>query len=253
RGEHCFPVRLAAHQHGNPGLGYRRPLRQKGMSSSAAVAGFAGLATSSAPAGGAPYSSEPLRGLPRKPPAAAGSRAPKKTTLLSMICVVQFLRFSLSVHSRVCKRPSTKHWRPFARYSPHSSASFPHTTIRCHSVRSCFWPLLSVQDSLVAMRKFATAWPPGVNRTSGSAPRLPIKIALLTPPAIRACLSLDDRSVADRLRVSADELSSRWCAAIPASPDSLAGEPIARPPVSFSRRGGFPAWPPPGQPWGPAG
>src|SRR5262249_61374856 len=34
-----------------------------------------------------------------------------------------------------------------------------------------------------------------------------------------------------------DEPSSRWCAAIPASPDSLAGEPIARPRLSVLAAG----------------
>src|SRR5205823_13296991 len=64
--------------------------------------------------------------------------------------------------------------------------------MRCHSVRSCFCPCLSVQFSLVAMVKFATACPLGVYRTSGSLPRLPMRMTLLTPlPAMLASLQVE--------------------------------------------------------------
>src|SRR5262245_12535902 len=50
----------------------------------------------------------------------------------------------------------------------------------CHSVCSWRWPFLSRQRRLVARLKLATGWPEGVERTSGSRPRLPIRITLLT-------------------------------------------------------------------------
>src|SRR3954462_9856491 len=53
-----------------------------------------------------------------------------------------------------------------------------HTTQRCHSVFSCFVPLPSFHDRLVASEKVATRLPPVVERTSGSFPRFPIKVTL---------------------------------------------------------------------------
>src|SRR6185295_10005500 len=50
----------------------------------------------------------------------------------------------------------------------------------CHSVCSWRWPFLSFQRRLVARVKLATGCPEGVDRTSGSRPRLPIRITLLT-------------------------------------------------------------------------
>src|SRR5258708_17503128 len=47
-------------------------------------------------------------------------------------------------HSRDWIRPSTKISAPFFRYCCAISACFPHTTIRCHSVRFCFSPFLSL-------------------------------------------------------------------------------------------------------------
>src|SRR5437867_11019255 len=58
-------------------------------------------------------------------------------------------------------------------------------TTRCHSVRSRRSPeALSRQLSEVAMDRFATREPSCRLRISGSRPRLPIKITLLTLPAI---------------------------------------------------------------------
>src|SRR6185437_5444518 len=55
----------------------------------------------------------------------------------------------------------------------------------CHSVRSCWAPeALSFQDSLVAIRMFVTVIPLGMERVSGSAPRLPTKMTLFTPRAM---------------------------------------------------------------------
>src|SRR5882762_2914487 len=89
-----------------------------------------------------------------------------------------------------------KTWRPLERYSPQFSADLPQTTTRCHSVRSCFWPALSVHASLVATVKFATACPLGVYRTSGSRPRLPTRMTLLTLPAMLASLQVEARTLA---------------------------------------------------------
>src|SRR5215813_6711750 len=50
----------------------------------------------------------------------------------------------------------------------------------CHSVLSCRLPSASVHISDVAIGKRATARPVEVKRTSGSFPKLPIRIALFT-------------------------------------------------------------------------
>src|ERR1700684_1125216 len=64
-----------------------------------------------------------------------------------------------------------------------------NTTTRCHSVRSLRSPLaLSFQLSDVATDMLATRVPSLVERISGSRPRLPIRITLLTLPAIDAPL-----------------------------------------------------------------
>src|SRR6185503_13825074 len=52
------------------------------------------------------------------------------------------------------------------------------TTQRCHSVFSCFWPLASFHERLVASENVATRFPPVVDRTSGSLPRFPIRVTL---------------------------------------------------------------------------
>src|SRR5688572_26107328 len=53
-----------------------------------------------------------------------------------------------------------------------------HTTQRCHSVFSCFSPEGEFHCRLVASENVATRLPPDVERTSGSAPRLPINVTL---------------------------------------------------------------------------
>src|SRR3974377_118963 len=55
----------------------------------------------------------------------------------------------------------------------------------CHSVRSCQLPSLSLARAVVASEKVAMVMPLGVDFTSGSLPRLPIRVTLLTPRAIR--------------------------------------------------------------------
>src|SRR5271154_337459 len=77
-------------------------------------------------------------------------------------------------------RPSIKIREPFFRYCWAISACLPHTTILCHSVR--FWrsPFLSLNVSSVATVKLVTALPPPVKRVSGSRPRRPTRITLLT-------------------------------------------------------------------------
>src|ERR1035437_3321761 len=51
----------------------------------------------------------------------------------------------------------------------------------CHSVRSCHWPSLPLNFSLVATENFATCVPCGVNFISGSFPRFPTRMTLFTP------------------------------------------------------------------------
>src|SRR4029077_13130079 len=77
-------------------------------------------------------------------------------------------------------RPSRYTSWPFFRYFWAVSAVLPQTTILCHSVRFCRSPLLSLKDSSVASEKLQTAWPPLVYRVSGSRPKRPTKITLLT-------------------------------------------------------------------------
>src|SRR5580704_2856066 len=79
-----------------------------------------------------------------------------------------------------------KTFEPFLRYCSAIRHKFSlKMTTRCLSVCSLRSPVvLSFQDSEVARRRFATGRPSWVRRISGSAPRLPIKITLLTLPAI---------------------------------------------------------------------
>src|SRR5690606_29112590 len=88
-------------------------------------------------------------------------------------------------HLRVRRLPSIYTLLPFFRYSPAISASLLKNTTRCHSVRSCICPLcLSFQLSDVARVTLVTAPPLGIKRVSGSLPRLPIRMTLLTPRAM---------------------------------------------------------------------
>src|SRR5271165_271945 len=73
---------------------------------------------------------------------------------------------------------------PFFRYSPAISAVRWKATRLCHSVRSCQLPSLSLTRSVVASENRATAMPACVYFTSGSLPRLPIRMTLLTLFAI---------------------------------------------------------------------
>src|SRR5512133_1405877 len=122
-----------------------------------------GLASGSSNPPGGPSCSGP-----RPPPAppAAPPRAPpprKRTLSATTFTFERSWPLCLSCHLSVLSRPSTKTWRPFARYSPHCSACFPQTSTSCHSVSSLrCWDCLSVQEREVAMRRLATAWPPDV-------------------------------------------------------------------------------------------
>src|SRR5437660_10886138 len=66
-------------------------------------------------------------------------------------------------------------------------------TTRCHSVFSLRSPVaLSRQVSDVATRRFAIGLPSCVRRISGSAPRFPTRMTLLTLPAIFSLLPKPD-------------------------------------------------------------
>ena len=104
---------------------------------------------------------------------------PINWTVAATISVVYFFTPFWSSQDLVWSFPSIKAWRPFFRYWLHNSANLPQTTIRCHSVFSCFWPLfLSVQLSFVAREKLQTGWPEAVYFISGSCPSRPSKITL---------------------------------------------------------------------------
>src|ERR1700689_148007 len=66
----------------------------------------------------------------------------------------------------------------------------------CQSVRSCRVPLLSANDSLVAIEKLVTEEPELVKRVSGSRPRLPTRITLFTDAAIFSTSSSEKASLA---------------------------------------------------------
>src|SRR6266478_5278118 len=131
-------------------------------------------------------SSPPARAPALPPPpvpalaAAPSARPPSMRKLLATIS--KLVRFwpSLSCHSRDWMRPSIKTSEPFFRYCWAISACLAHTTILCHSVR--FWrsPLRSLKLSSVASEKLQTAWPAPVYLVSGSLPKRPTRITLLT-------------------------------------------------------------------------
>src|SRR5436309_985555 len=68
---------------------------------------------------------------------------------------------------------------PLRRYWPQISARRAQATMLCHSVLSCFSPLLSVNFSSVAMVNLATVVPLGMDLTSGSLPKRPTRMTLL--------------------------------------------------------------------------
>ena len=78
--------------------------------------------------------------------------------------------------------PSTYTLSPFLQKRSAISARFEpllfHSTIRCHSVFSSFSPDFPFQRRLVAIEMLATRPPLAIERTSGSAPRLPIRVTL---------------------------------------------------------------------------
>src|ERR1700742_3014365 len=131
--------------------------------------------------------------LPPSPRVSSIVSSPRK--FCSTTSVEYFSAPSLSVHLRVCSEPSTYTFEPLRRYFSATSARFLlKITTRCHSVFSLRSPLdLSRQVSEVAMDRFTTASPDCMRRTSGSLPRLPTKITLLTLPAIVLAFRTDRR------------------------------------------------------------
>src|SRR5450631_3535695 len=115
----------------------------------------------------------------------APARAPSICMLSAMISVVYRSFPCLSCHLRVRSLPSMNTCEPLRRYSAAISPKRPNSAMLCHSVRSCWAPeALSFQDSLVAIRILVTVMPLGMERVSGSAPRLPTKMTLFTPRAM---------------------------------------------------------------------
>src|SRR6185436_2133197 len=99
--------------------------------------------------------------------------------------------------------------RPLARYLEQFSACSPQTVTRCHSVRSWRWPDLSLNTSVVAMRRLQRGRLDGVYLSSGSAPRFPTRMTLFTLPMASPSITLAVRF--------AEEFSDRatvgcaWC------------------------------------------
>jgi hypothetical protein len=80
--------------------------------------------------------------------------------------------------------------------------------MRCHSVRSLRSPdALSFQVSLVARVRLTILLPACVVRTSGSLPRLPMRMTLLIEPAMSVSLS------SHREKASGPCRRVLWCAA----------------------------------------
>src|ERR1700733_10283966 len=80
----------------------------------------------------------------------------------------------------------------------------------CHSVRSCHWPSLSLNRSFVANENLATGVPLGVYLSSGSLPRFPIRITLLTLfPAMIAAPCASRREAYRELRAGRQSYQKR--------------------------------------------
>src|SRR5262245_22923077 len=133
---------------------------------------------------------------PKSLPDGSEPKSPPPPTLSSMVsCELKPCRStsvddrscpSLSCHLLVCSEPSRYTFEPFLRYcSTTLQSPSLNITTRCHSVFSRRSPVaLSRQVSLVATRRLAIGRPSCVRRISGSAPRLPMRITLLTEPAM---------------------------------------------------------------------
>src|SRR3954465_12094677 len=135
--------------------------------------------------------------LPKSPPPSAGYAPPPPPLRPSSIVrfelkpcsttSVEYFSTPLwSVHLRVCSWPSMYTLAPFLRYC---SATLQRPslkiTTRCHSVFSLRSPVaLSRQLSEVATLRLAIGRPSWVRRISGSLPRLPTRMTLLTLPAM---------------------------------------------------------------------
>src|SRR5438309_8200729 len=85
-----------------------------------------------------------------------------------------------------------------------------HTTQRCHSVFSCFDPLASFHERLVAREKVATRLPPVVERTSGSFPRFPISVTLFKLRLIPSSWA-NFPMIAHTLKIKSDTSTSFHC------------------------------------------
>src|SRR5256886_15596912 len=131
--------------------------------------------------------------LPPPPPLRPSSMVRVELKPCSTTSVEYFSTPLWSVHLRVCSAPSMYTLAPFFRYCSAilQSPSLKITT-RCHSVFSLRSPVaLSRQLSEVATLRLAIGRPSWVRRISGSLPRFPTRITLLTLPAIalRSCCS----------------------------------------------------------------
>ena len=94
-------------------------------------------------------------------------------------CGTASARVAASSQERVCRRPSTYTCRPWARYSPHCSASLRQATTECHSVCSWAWPSSPRQRRLVAREKVVTASPAGEVAHLGVAPHVADQLHLV--------------------------------------------------------------------------
>src|ERR1700720_2136265 len=133
-----------------------------------------------------PESSGPK--LPPPPPLRPSSMVSVELKPCSTTSVEYFSTPLASVHLRVCSAPSMYTLAPFLRYcSTTLQSGSEKITTRCHSVFSLRSPVaLSRQLSEVATLRLAIGRPSWVRRISGSLPRFPTRITLLTLPAIAA-------------------------------------------------------------------
>src|SRR5215213_10356723 len=144
-----------------------------------------------------PASSEPKLPPPPPPPLRPSSMVSVELNPCSTTSVEYFSTPDWSVHLRVCSAPSMYTLAPFFRYcSTILQSGSEKITTRCHSVFSLRSPVpLSRQVSDVAMLRLAIGRPSWVRRISGSAPRFPTKMTLLTLPAITALHSISPAKI----------------------------------------------------------
>src|ERR1035437_9515923 len=114
-----------------------------------------------------PSDPPPGAGAPGVPPSLRGPPPRNCTRSETTSSMERFCPSAVS-QLRLCRRPSTSTGEPFLRYSPQASPLFPQTTTPTKVDSSFHSPLVAFHLRFMAMRKLHTAWPEGMNFSSGS-------------------------------------------------------------------------------------